>query len=146
VLVVIGPDAARQDHPVLIVGAGIGGLVTALELHRLGIGSRVYEAAREAAPLGAGINVLPHAAAVLGELGLAAALTRVAVLTRESVFFNRFGQCIYREPAGRWAGYDDPQYSVHRADLHGVLLGAVLVRLGPRRGGVRPPRERIRGW
>jgi 2-polyprenyl-6-methoxyphenol hydroxylase-like FAD-dependent oxidoreductase len=54
------------------------------------------------------------------------------VLTRESVFFNRFGQLVYREPAGREAGYADPQYSIHRADLHQILLGAVVERLGAR--------------
>jgi 2-polyprenyl-6-methoxyphenol hydroxylase-like FAD-dependent oxidoreductase len=116
---------------VLVVGAGIGGLATALELHRLGLRCRVVEALEQFAPLGVGINVLPHASARLGALGLEDELSRHAVLTRESVFFNRFGQLVYGEPAGRDAGYADPQYSVHRADLHEVLLGAVRRRLGP---------------
>jgi 2-polyprenyl-6-methoxyphenol hydroxylase-like FAD-dependent oxidoreductase len=54
----------------------------------------------------------------------------VAILTRESAFFNRFGQLIYREPVGRYAGYDWPQYSIHRGDLQAVLAAAVRERVG----------------
>ena len=53
---------------VIIVGAGVGGLTLALALHQRGIGCRVYEAAAEIAPLGVGINVLPHATAELDAL------------------------------------------------------------------------------
>jgi 2-polyprenyl-6-methoxyphenol hydroxylase-like FAD-dependent oxidoreductase len=115
---------------VLIIGAGIGGLTLGLMLHARGIPCRVYEAAPEIKPLGVGINILPHASKALGELGLEAALTRVAVLTKEAAFFNRFGQLIYREPLGRDAGYAWPQYSIHRGDLQAVLLAAFLERAG----------------
>jgi 2-polyprenyl-6-methoxyphenol hydroxylase-like FAD-dependent oxidoreductase len=118
---------------VLIVGAGIGGLTLALTLHEAGVDCRLYEASPQAGPVGVGINVLPHAARELARLGLEDDLAAVAVLTRESVFFNRFGQMIYREPSGRSAGYRWPQYSIHRADLHAVLLRAVQERLGPDR-------------
>ncbi|GAB3041994.1 flavin-dependent oxidoreductase [Parafrigoribacterium mesophilum] len=116
---------------VAIVGAGIGGLTLALELHDAGIPCRVYEAVPRLAPLGVGINVLPHASAQLGRLGLLDELAKLAVTTRESVFFNRFGQLIYAEPCGRYAGYATPQFSIHRGDLQKVLADAVLERLGP---------------
>ena len=115
---------------VIIVGGGIGGLTLALCLNQAGIGCRIYESAAEYRPLGVGINVLPHASRELARLGLEAALTRAAVLTREAVFFNRFGQLIYREPLGREAGYADPQYSIHRAELQRVLVDAAIERLG----------------
>ena len=121
---------ARRGPAVLVVGAGIGGLTTALELHRVGLPCRVVESVSRFAPAGVGINILPHASRQLGELGLEGKLSQRAVITRESVFYNRFGQLIYAEPAGRAAGYPDPQYSIHRADLHEVLLGAVTERLG----------------
>jgi 2-polyprenyl-6-methoxyphenol hydroxylase-like FAD-dependent oxidoreductase len=123
--------ATAVEPTVLIVGAGIGGLTTALELHRAGVSCRIVEAVDKFAPVGVGINVLPHAAAYLDSLGLESALSARAVLTQESVFFNRFGQLAYREPAGRTAGWPDPQYSIHRGDLHQVLLDAVIARLGP---------------
>jgi 2-polyprenyl-6-methoxyphenol hydroxylase-like FAD-dependent oxidoreductase len=115
---------------IVILGAGIGGLTLALSLHRAGVACRVFEAAPEMLPLGVGINVLPHATAELRSLGVLDALERVAVVTREAAFFNRFGQLVYAEPAGRFAGHESPQLSIHRGDLQGVLLAAVKERLG----------------
>ncbi|HVV23710.1 MAG TPA: flavin-dependent oxidoreductase [Pseudonocardiaceae bacterium] len=115
---------------VAIVGGGVGGLTLALELHAAGIECRVFEAVPELAAVGVGINLLPHATRHLDRLGLLAELAAVAVTTRESVFFNRFGQRIYTEPAGLAAGYRWPQFSIHRGDLQAVLAGAVRGRLG----------------
>ena len=118
------------SHDVLISGAGIGGLTLALQLHQAGIPCRLLEAAPDLSPLGVGINVLPHASRELHRLGLGPELDRVAVQTKEAVFYNRFGQLIYAEPVGAAAGYSWPQYSVHRGDLQMVLLDAVRERLG----------------
>jgi 2-polyprenyl-6-methoxyphenol hydroxylase-like FAD-dependent oxidoreductase len=116
---------------VAIVGAGIGGLTLALCLHRAGIACTVYEQSAEIRPLGVGINILPHATAELRELGVLEALEQVAVTTREAAFFNRFGQLVYAEPAGRFAGHETPQLSIHRGDLQGVLLAAVRSASAP---------------
>ena len=115
---------------ILIVGGGIGGLTLALSLHQAGVPCRVFEAAPQMRPLGVGVNILPHGARELIELGLEKPLARVAVETRELCGVNRFGQFIFREPRGRFAGYPWPQWSVHRADLHDVLLDCVVERLG----------------
>ncbi len=118
---------------ILIVGGGIGGLTLALELHGRGIPCRVFESAPEIKPLGVGVNLLPHAMRVFSELGLQDALAKVAVETAEAAFFNRYGQLIYREPLGRRAGYEWPQLSIHRGDLHLILLDAVKERIGAER-------------
>jgi 2-polyprenyl-6-methoxyphenol hydroxylase-like FAD-dependent oxidoreductase len=115
---------------VTIVGGGIGGLTLGLMLHQAGIASLVYEAAPELKALGVGVNLLPHATRELAGLGLEEQLASVAVATRESAFFNRFGQFIYSEPTGRYAGYPWPQFSIHRGDLHGVLVQAYRERVG----------------
>jgi len=115
---------------VLIVGGGIGGLALALSCHQAGIPARVFEAAPEILPLGVGINLLPHAMRELSELGLQPALAAKCIETRELAFYSRHGQFIYKEPRGRHAGYDWPQLSIHRADLHEVILAAVRARLG----------------
>jgi 2-polyprenyl-6-methoxyphenol hydroxylase-like FAD-dependent oxidoreductase len=119
-----------MSDDVIIVGAGIGGLTTALALHRVGINARIYESVAELRPLGVGINLLPHATKVLGQLGLVDALTEVAVATRELIYLNKLGQEIWREPRGRDAGYAWPQLSIHRGELQMVLLRAVRERLG----------------
>src|SRR5918999_1567836 len=118
---------------VFVVGAGVGGLTLALELHRRRMPCRIYESAPEIKAVGVGINLLPHATQALAELGLEPALAKVAVETREAAFFNRFGQLIYKEPLGRGAGYASPQFSIHRADLQAVLLDAVKARIGEER-------------
>ena len=115
---------------VLIIGGGVGGLTLALSLHQAGIACRVFEAAPDIRPLGVGINLLPHGMRELTELGLQERLARIAVETRELCFYNRFGQFIFKEARGRHAGYEWPQLSIHRADLHKVLLEAVRERLG----------------
>jgi len=119
-----------RTTPITIVGAGIGGLTLALELHAAGVPCRIYEAAPELRPLGVGINILPHATAVLADLGLLDRLETIAVQTREAVFYNRFGQHIYTEPTGRYAGYPTPQLSIHRGHLQLTLADIVKERLG----------------
>lgn len=119
-----------QQDEILILGAGVGGLTLALSLHQAGIPCRVYEAVPELKPMGVGINLLPHAVRELAELGLLDALDATAVRTKEAVFFTEHGQLVFTEPAGMAAGYDWPQFSIHRGDLQTVLLTAVRERLG----------------
>jgi 2-polyprenyl-6-methoxyphenol hydroxylase-like FAD-dependent oxidoreductase len=118
---------------VIVAGGGIGGLAAALALHAAGHEVTVFEAAPTILPLGVGINLLPHAAEVLGELGLLEALLAQSVATRELIYFNRFGQRIWDEPRGRFAGHATPQLSLHRGALQGVLFDAAVERLGPDR-------------
>jgi 2-polyprenyl-6-methoxyphenol hydroxylase-like FAD-dependent oxidoreductase len=115
---------------IIIVGAGIGGLTLGLALHAVGIPCRIFESAAEIRPIGVGINLLPHATKELASLGLEADLARIAIETKDATFFNRFGQLIYQEPLGRAAGYDQPQFSIHRGDLQMVLLDAFRTRAG----------------
>ncbi|MDX6741263.1 DUF3237 family protein [Actinocorallia sp. A-T 12471] len=117
---------------VIIAGAGIGGLTTALSLHAAGITDVVIrEAVPELRPLGVGINLLPHAVRELTELGLAERVAAIGVPLRELVYANRHGHVISAEDRGLAAGYRWPQYSVHRGALQMLLLAAVEERLGP---------------
>jgi 2-polyprenyl-6-methoxyphenol hydroxylase-like FAD-dependent oxidoreductase len=118
---------------VIIAGAGVGGLVTALMLHARGIDCEIFEQADAIRELGVGINTLPHAIKELAELGLLDRLDAVAIRTYELFYTNRFGQEIWREPRGVDAGYDIPQFSIHRGRLQGVIYQAVRARLGESR-------------
>src|SRR5258705_6654108 len=109
---------------VIIVGGGIGGLTTALMLHARGIDCEIYEQADAIRELGVGINTLPHAIKELKELGLLERLDAVGVRTHELFYVNRFGQEIWREPRGLEAGYDVPQFSIHRGPLQNVIYQA----------------------
>jgi len=120
----------EKDTEVAIVGGGIAGLFLAISLHQIGVKSRVYESVLELQPLGAGINLLPHAVRELEELGLLPALDRVGIRTQDASYYNHHGQLIYREIVGQAAGYKWPQFSIHRGDLQMLLLEAAKERLG----------------
>jgi 2-polyprenyl-6-methoxyphenol hydroxylase-like FAD-dependent oxidoreductase len=115
---------------IIIVGAGIGGLTLGLALHQAGLPCRIFETATEIRPVGVGINLLPHATKELAALGPEPVLAQAAIATRDATFFNRFGQLIYQEPLGLAAGYQHPQFSIHRGDLQMILLDAFRARAG----------------
>jgi 2-polyprenyl-6-methoxyphenol hydroxylase-like FAD-dependent oxidoreductase len=115
---------------VVIAGAGIGGLATALMLHRHGISSTLYETAPSVREIGVGINILPHAVRELAELGLLPALDEVGIRTRELRYLTRSGQEVWRESRGVDAGHEVPQFSIHRGRLQSILHMAVRDRLG----------------
>jgi len=118
---------------VIIAGGGVGGLVTALMLHARGIDCEIFEQADAIRELGVGINTLPHAIKELAELGLLERLDAVAIRTYELFYTNRFGQEIWREPRGIDAGYDVPQFSIHRGRLQNVIYQALRARIGESR-------------
>ena len=118
------------DTPVVIIGGGIGGLVTALSLHRLGIECVVVESVEEVLPLGVGINLLPHAVRELDALGLLERLESTLVAPVMLGYYSAHGQSIWSEPRGRAAGYAWPQLSIHRGTLQTTLWSEAEQRLG----------------
>jgi len=102
----------------------------ALSLNQAGVDVRVYEAVREMAPLGVGINLQPTAVRELVELGIGNELANACNETQILSYFNKLGQHIYTEKRGIEAGYNWPQYSIHRGKLQTLLLGSVRDRIG----------------
>ena len=124
---------------IVIAGAGIGGLVAAMCLHRAGFDVEVFEAVGTLKPLGVGINIQAGAVRILSGLGLEPALAATAIETRALRFANRHGQTIWDDPRGRHAGLPWPQFSIHRGELQMILfetakkmLGADKIRFGRR--------------
>jgi 2-polyprenyl-6-methoxyphenol hydroxylase-like FAD-dependent oxidoreductase len=115
---------------IVVVGGGIAGLAFALQLHKLGMGCEVFESVPEVREIGVGITLLPHAMRELTALGLLDELRAHAIENEDSLFFNRYGQFIYREPRGVHAGYPFPELGIHRGRLHRILFDAVLERVG----------------
>jgi len=110
----------------------VGGLTTALMLHRRGIRAEIYEqSATVRDSLGVGINTLPPSIGELAELGLLPELDKIGIRTRELNYYNRLGQLVWSEVRGLDAGHRSPQFSIHRGRLQKMLYDAVRDRLGP---------------
>ena len=116
---------------VLIAGAGIGGLSAALALQRCGHSVRVFEQALALGEIGAGIMLTPNAVKVLNFLGLEERLSRLAVEPEQSVY-RRFDTAeeMMRAPLKdrMLATYGARYFHIHRADLHELLMEAVLAQ------------------
>ncbi len=117
---------------VLITGAGIAGLTLGLSLHQVGVPFRIIEAIAELRPLGFGINLQPSAVRELYDLGLKDQLETLGVKTARTGYFNNKGQEVWSEPRGMAAGYDFPQFSIHRGALQMALHETLLERCGPK--------------
>jgi salicylate hydroxylase len=116
---------------VLIAGGGIGGLAAALACSRAGWGVRVFERAAEFSEVGAGIQIGPNVVRVLQSFGLDAALTRVAAFperlqVRNAISGNELGVLPLGERSVRL--YGAPYATIHRADLHHLLLESLQQR------------------
>ena len=120
------------NSPVIIAGGGIGGLATALTLHQIGVPCVVLESVRDMRPLGVGINLQPNAVRELFDLGITPEdLDRLGLPAKEWALVGLNGNDIYSEPRGRLAGYQWPQYAVHRGRFHLLLYDKLVERIGP---------------
>lgn len=111
----------------LVAGGGIGGLATALALQQQGIGSQLWEQADAFGEVGAGIQIGPNVTRILRRWGLGSALEQVAVSPQALVSHDAVtGQCLGRLDLSDVARrYGAPYLTIHRADLHGLMLAAL---------------------
>ncbi|MFA7679826.1 MAG: FAD-dependent monooxygenase [Pigmentiphaga sp.] len=117
-----------NTSPVLIAGAGIGGLTAAACLQQRGFTVRLFEQSSTLGEIGAGIQSSANAVKVLYHLGLKDALETFAV--RPQAFeFRRFdtAELLDRIPLGERheALNGAPYFHLHRADLHELLVRKV---------------------
>jgi salicylate hydroxylase len=120
---------------VVIAGGGIGGLACALALARTGVSVDLLEQAGALGEVGAGLQLGPNAVRVLDDWGLLPELHARAAFpdelrVRDAHGGQRLGQL--RLGAIARARYGQPYASIHRADLHGLLLEAVQRQSGVR--------------
>ncbi|WP_439115459.1 FAD-dependent monooxygenase [Hydrogenophaga sp.] len=124
-----------MNDQVVVAGGGIGGLACALALARAGVSVDVLEQASAFGEVGAGLQLGPNAVRVLHAWGLtdelqACAAFPEALWVRDAHGGQRLGQL--RLGAMALARYAQPYATLHRADLHSLLLRAVRQEPGVR--------------
>ena len=117
-----------MNQQVIVAGGGIGGLACALALARSGVPSVLLEQAAAFGEVGAGLQLGPNATRVLADWGLDDALQACAAFpealqVRDAHHGTDLGQL--RLGAMALARYGQPYATLHRADLHALLLAAV---------------------
>lgn len=116
-----------MNRELLIAGGGIAGLAVALAAAKANWSAHLFECDREFSEFGAGVQMGPNVTRCLERWGLMPALDKVAVRP----------ECLYAHSAvsgHKLAGmslgktieqrYGSPYLTIHRADLHKVLLAA----------------------
>jgi len=117
-----------MQKQILIAGGGIGGLAAALGASRAGWEVRLFERAAAFSEVGAGVQIGPNVVRRLQAWGLQGALQAVAAFPdRLQVRSALSGAELATLRLGSTAieRYGAAYATIHRADLHGVLLGAV---------------------
>ena len=119
----------EDDKGILIAGGGIGGLAAALACARAGWSAQLLERTAAFGEVGAGIQMGPNVVRRLQTWGLDAALKQVAAFpeklcVRSAADATDLGRLRLGERARSL--YGAPYATIHRADLHRMLLSAVV--------------------
>lgn len=114
-----------MDRPhILVAGAGIGGLTSAIALARRGIAVTLAEKRTAFSEAGAGIQIAPNAGHVLEQLDLRLPLRRVSV-SLEQLSVRRWADAgLLTSMPMTEADAMTPYRALKRSDLHAVLLDA----------------------
>ena len=117
------------NKEIAVIGAGLGGMTAALALQRQGLPVRVYEQSDQLGEIGAGITMAPNATKALNSLGLESALAEAATQVRKQGILHYLdGRILVENDRGDepLRKYGAHYYQLHRADLHKILVDAVL--------------------
>jgi salicylate hydroxylase len=122
--------------PVVIIGAGVGGLTLALLLRQRGIAAEVLEQSAELREVGAAISLAANATRVLERLGLGENLARISTEPTRLIHRDgRDGRPVATTRDGRWyrERFGAPFAGMHRVSLQRLLadaLGSEHLHLG----------------
>ena len=115
-----------SHHPVLVIGAGLSGLTTALALNKLGIPVRVVEQARALGEVGAGLTLSRGTMRCFEWLGLADTVIAQSEPSVAVPFLHyQTGKLLRAAPP---ANAEATARQLHRADLHDLLVSALRSR------------------
>jgi FAD-dependent urate hydroxylase len=106
----------------IIIGAGIGGLTTALTLQKQGIETVIYERAAEVRADGAGLSIWANALRVLDYLGIYEGLAANSAIQGKGGLYSSTGTILSQAEQDSSSIDTTLALVVHRSDLHQALL------------------------
>jgi salicylate hydroxylase len=139
-----------RNPPVVIIGAGIGGLTLALLLRQRGIAAEVLEQAAELREVGAAVGLAANATRVLGHLGLDEGLARLSTEPTRLIHRDgRDGRQVASSRDNRWyrGTFGAPFLGLHRMALQSLLadaFGPEHLHLGRRVEALEETRSGVR--
>ncbi|MBQ0132775.1 MAG: FAD-dependent monooxygenase, partial [Comamonas sp.] len=116
---------------ILIAGGGIAGMAAAVGASHAGWDVRLFERATEFSEVGAGVQLGPNVVRRLQAWGLQKALQQVVAVPQQLVARSaQSGLILASAPLGQSMveRYGAAYVTIHRADLHSLLLNAVSAR------------------
>lgn len=135
----------------IVIGAGIGGLCSALALRRFGIEADVYEAVKAMKPVGAAISIWPNGVKCLNYLGMKSQIKALGGAMHSMAYHHfRGGQPLTAfslDPLVQRTG--ERPYPVARTDLQNLLLetwGREKVAFGKRVARVEENENSVSAW
>ncbi|MEO0458624.1 MAG: FAD-dependent urate hydroxylase HpxO [Cyanobacteria bacterium P01_A01_bin.114] len=111
---------------IIIVGAGMGGLTTAIAMRQAGYDVEIYDRVRELRPAGAGISLWSNGVKVLNRLGLGPEIARIGGTMTRMSYVSKTGEPLTDfslAPLVKEVG--QCPYPVARTDLQQMLLEAL---------------------
>ncbi len=141
-----------MSRELLVAGAGIGGLAAALAARRAGWEAHVFEQAPGFSEVGAGLQLGPNATRILRQWGLLEEARAMGCEPQRLVARDAMtGRELSSLPLGLdfQVRYHAPYLTLHRSDLHGLLLSAVrdqgaVLHTGQRIHGMEQDSQAVR--
>ncbi|HEX6461998.1 MAG TPA: FAD-dependent monooxygenase [Candidatus Saccharimonadales bacterium] len=109
----------------IIIGGGIGGLASAIALHRAGWQVKVLEQAPKLGEVGAGISLWPNSLRALDMLGVGKQVREIGGVESAAGFRHKNGSWLFRSNIGELEKAYGQTILIHRAKLIGILAEAL---------------------
>ena len=110
------------SRPVLVAGAGLGGLATAIFLKGANISCRIFEANDQPTTIGGTVTIFPNGMRVLRDCGVKESVVRSGVSTRQAIVQDHQGRPFSSITMGAEERFAEPTITIRRALLHRILI------------------------